>query len=297
MDSVTLKAPAKINLSLRILSRRADGFHELDTVFLPLAAPCDLLEVTPAAPGAGLILSCSDPGLAGPDNLVARAYSAFVLAAGCAPDLAVHLVKDIPAGAGLGGGSSDAAALLRHLNSLAGDRALPGERLTTLAARLGADVPFFLLGRPARGRGIGERLTPVDPDLEGLSLVLACPDAHVSTAWAYRRWDETPPVERSTRASGFLTTEARGTKNPSSLLPLAVLNDFEQVVFPAFPEIAAVKERLLADGAAASAMSGSGASVFALFRDREKARQAARNLERGQVRTTVQDLHWGVAKR
>ncbi|MCM0755505.1 4-(cytidine 5'-diphospho)-2-C-methyl-D-erythritol kinase [Desulfovibrio aminophilus] len=295
--AATLTAPAKINLFLRILGRRADGYHDLDTLFLPLAEPRDVLEITPGAPGSGLALACAAPGLEGPDNLVAKAWRRYAEATGFAPALAVRLTKGIPTGAGLGGGSSDAAAILLFLNAKAGKAALPAERLSALAATLGADVPFFLLGRPARATGIGDRLTPVEPDLGGLTLVLVCPDAHVPTAWAYARFDEVAAKGRVPRAPGFLTSGARGTKNPSSLLPLTLFNDFEDAVFPAFPELRRIKERLIAAGAAAAAMSGSGASVFALFRERERALETARSLARGQDRTYVQDFDWGVAKR
>ncbi|WP_415519079.1 MAG: 4-(cytidine 5'-diphospho)-2-C-methyl-D-erythritol kinase [Desulfovibrio aminophilus] len=295
--AATLTAPAKINLFLRILGRRDDGYHELDTLFLPLAEPRDVLEVTPGAPGSGLTLSCADHALEGPDNLVVKAWRRYAEATGFAPDLAVRLTKGIPTGAGLGGGSSDAASMLLFLNAQAGAAALPGDRLSALAANLGADVPFFLLGRPARAGGIGDRLTPTEPDLDGLTLVLVCPDVRVPTAWAYARFDETAAKDRPPTAPGFLTSDERGTKNPSSLLPLTLFNDFENVVFPAFPELRRIKERLIAAGAAAAAMSGSGASIFALFRQKETALETARNLARGQDRTYVQDFHWGVAKR
>ena len=293
----TLTARAKINLFLRILRRRDDGYHELDTLFAPLDQPCDLLDVEPGPPGSGLTLTCSDPGLAGPDNLVAKAWRAFAQATGQAPDLRLHLTKNIPCGAGLGGGSSDAASLLLFLNKTAKEAALAPERLADLAAGLGADVPFFLMDGPARAQGIGEKLTPADPGLAGLTLVLVCPPVHVPTGWAYASFDEAAAQGRTPWAPGFLTRNPMGTKNPSSLLPLALLNDFEDVVFPAFPEIRQVKETLLAAGAAGAAMSGSGASVFALFRQREQALEVAGTLTRGQTRTYVQDCNWGVAKR
>ncbi len=293
----TLTARAKINLFLRILGRRDDGYHELDTLFAPLDAPCDLLDLEPGPPGSGLSLTCSDPALEGPDNLVARAYRAFARATGLAPDLRLRLTKNIPCGAGLGGGSSDAASLLLFLNKTAGSAALPPDRLAALAAGLGADVPFFLLGGAARAGGIGDRLAPADPGLAGLTLVLACPPAQVSTGWAYARFDEAAAQGRRPWTPGFLTRNSMETKNPSSLLPLTLLNDFEDAVFPAFPEIRQVKETFLAAGAAGAAMSGSGASVFALFRRRDRALEVAGTLTRGQTRTYVQDCNWGVAKR
>ncbi len=295
--SARLRAPAKVNLFLRIASRRPDGFHELDTIFLPLKEPCDTLLVTQAPPKAGLALTCSHPGLAGPDNLAAKAYRAFARAADFAPDLAVHLEKRIPLGAGLGGGSSDAAALLGHLNGLAGSKALSPARLNALAAGIGADVPFFLLGRPARARGIGEILEPVDLDLKGLTLVLACPEVHVPTAWAYGQWDR---LENTCdrKAAGTGLTSRKNTHNDTvPLSPLTLRNDFERAVFPAYPELRALKERLYVLGAAAAVMSGSGASIVALFRSKERAQEASRSLESQKARTFVEELDWGVAKR
>jgi 4-diphosphocytidyl-2-C-methyl-D-erythritol kinase len=282
----TLRAGCKINLYLEILARREDGYHELRTLFHPLPEPRDTLHVAPAASGAGLRLECDRPGLDGEDNLVARAWRAFAERTGCAPDVSVRLEKRIPLGAGLGGGSSDAAALLGWLNATAAPAAgcapMADEELTALAATLGADVPFFLLARPAWAGGIGERLRPAAVDLADFTLVLVCPDVHVSTAWAYGRWDELHPGKDAGREprdvqgqQTFLTSETREDMSPILHGP-RLFNSFEAAVFPRYPELRAIKERLLAHGAAGALMSGSGASVFALFRDPEAAREAAR---------------------
>ena len=161
-------------------------------MFHPLAEPCDRLTLEEAPATDGLRLSVSDASLATPDNLVARAYEAFARATGFRPGLAARLDKGIPSGAGLGGGSADCAAMLGWLNAQAGPRALSPERLGALAAGLGADVPFFLLGRTALATGVGEELKPVDLDLSGLCVVLAIPPEKVSTAWAYAAWDARP---------------------------------------------------------------------------------------------------------
>lgn len=285
----TLLAGCKVNLALAVIGRRPDGYHELDTLFLPLPEPHDVLTVQPGAPGSGLALACADPGLAGPANTVARAYAAFARTAGLAPDLAVRLDKGIPTGAGLGGGSSDAAALLRHLNSLAGERSLAPAALGAVAAEVGADTPFFLLNRPARGRGVGERLTPADPGLDGLFLLLLCPDAAVNTGWAYRAWDDLPPREKTPPPAlgEFLTWTAAGDKRSPCFFRACLWNSFENAVFPAHPELGRIKEDLLRRGACGACLSGSGSSLLGLFRDRVRAERAAEAFSREGVTSFV----------
>jgi 4-diphosphocytidyl-2-C-methyl-D-erythritol kinase len=279
MAATRLTAPCKINLFLHIGAKRADGYHDIRTLFYPVAEPCDELRVTEAG-GGGLVLTCSDPALEGEGNLVARAWRAFGERTGFAPDLAVHLVKRTPHGMGLGGGSSDAAAMLRYLNARAGEAALDAAGLSGLAAGLGADVPFFLLGAPALGEGIGERLTPVACDLRAFSLLLVCPGVSVSTAWAYGAFDRLAASSGKLPANALTNRRARSTQTDSGAR-LVIANDFEPAVFQGFPELRRIKERLLRLGAAAAALSGSGAGLFGLFRDRAGAREAASAL-RGQ---------------
>jgi 4-diphosphocytidyl-2-C-methyl-D-erythritol kinase len=286
-SQTTLAAPAKINLYLRILTLRGDGYHELRTLFHPVTGLHDTITVE-AAHDDNLYLRCPEnPDLECASNLIYKAWKAYGEATGFKPGVFVTLTKRIPMGGGLGGGSSDAAAMLRHLQSLAGERALDHETLTALAARLGADVPFFLMDGPATAEGVGERLRPAAVDLKGLTLVLASPDIHVETAWAFSAWDaaNTPPGPEES-----LTTQALDTKNASPVSPLSVANDFESVVFRKYPMLRKIKEKLLRDGASAAAMSGSGASLFGLFRDAEAARLAARTLERDGVSVHVQTL-------
>lgn len=293
-----LAAPAKINLFLRIDARRADGYHDLESLFVPVAGLCDTLEISPAAAGSGCTVTPELPDTPAEKNLVFRAWEAYAQATGFAPDLAVRLDKRIPTGMGLGGGSSDAAAMLRWLNDLAGRAgraALAPEALNALAAGLGADVPFFLLGVPAVARGIGDRLTPVELDLSAFTLVLALPPVHVSTAWAYGRWDALAALQKPSREG--LTTGRLTHKRRVSLSPVRVWNDFEAAVFPAFADLRRLKERLLALGAACAVMSGSGAGIAALFRNDRLALDAADAL-RTKVPVHVETLrHWGVAKR
>ncbi len=285
----TLVAGCKVNLTLAITGLRPDGYHELDTLFLPLPEPHDVLTVQPGAPGSGLALTCSTPGLAGPSNTVAKAYAAFARAAGAAPDLAVRLDKGIPSGAGLGGGSADAAALLLYLNSLAGERALAPGALAAVAAGVGADVPFFLYNRPARGQGVGERLTPADPGLDGLFLLLLCPREAVNTGWAYRAWDGLPPARKTPppAVKDFLTWASAGDKRSPCFFRACLWNSFENAVFPAHPGLRGIKEDLFRRGACGACLSGSGASILGLFRERDQAERAAEAFSREGVTSFV----------
>ena len=260
----------KLNLYLDITGVRPNGYHELDSVFHPCPEPHDTLELTLTGGLGGLVLSCSDPSLEGPDNLAARAYEAFAAATGRRPGLLAHLVKGIPAGAGLGGGSADAAAMLGWLNGEAG-RPLEAAALKALAVRLGADVPFFLVNRPVRARGIGDVLTPCDVDLSGLTVVVAVPPARVNTAWAYARWDEAARRREGNALSGFdaslpLTSLSSTGMTSFCASGTFIANCFEAVVFKAYPQVGLLKERLLVLGASAAGMSGSGSAVFGIFR-------------------------------
>lgn len=272
----TLSAPAKINLALHLTGRRADGYHELSSLFLPVPGLADSLELSPLPPGVGCRVEPELPDCPQERNLVHRAWAAYAAATGFAPDVLVRLTKRIPTGAGLGGGSSDAAAMLRWLQAKAAGAALSPAALNALAAGIGADVPFFLLCRPALAEGIGEVLTPVDLDLSGLTLVLAMPQVHVSTPWAYAAHDALPTRKNSPAPqTDCLTSTTSAHKKRVSLSPVVARNDFEVVVFPAYAALRMVKEQLLTLGAACAVMSGSGAALAALFRDAHPAQAAA----------------------
>ena len=249
-------APAKINLSLRVLGRRADGFHDLESLMCPVSV-FDTLEVTRRAEG-GLEFVCDDATLpTGDDNLVVRAARLFCGAQGVTPDVRIALTKHIPHGAGLGGGSSDAATTLLALDRLFETR-LSREALAGMAAELGSDVPFFIYESAAMIRGRGERVESVAFP-HALPLLLIKPPFGVPTPWAYSRWKD--------------AREIPGVPYAVQAFPWGELvNDLERPVFEKYIFLADVKRWLLAQPEAAGAlMSGSGATVFAVLRSKEDA--------------------------
>ena len=281
-----LAAPAKINLHLSILGLRPDGYHELRTLFYPIRELADTIRIEPGHDEHMYMRCPENPDLESTSNLIYRAWKAYGQATGFQPGLFVTLTKRIPMGGGLGGGSSDGAAMLRWLNDNAGERALPLQALIGLAAELGADVPFFLLDGPAWATGIGEELTPAGVDLCGLTLLLACPPVHVDTPWAFKAWDRANPAPDGSQA---LTSDFSKNKNPSFVSPLVVSNDFEPVVFAEHPSLRKIKEKLIRGGAASAAMSGSGSSLFGLFRNRDSAMSIARSLKSDGIDSVVMD--------
>jgi 4-diphosphocytidyl-2-C-methyl-D-erythritol kinase len=259
-----LWAGCKANLFLRILGRRSDGLHELQSLFYPLKKPRDRILISRAVPGTGLELSCSQPDLEGEGNLLFQAYQAFVELTGLKPDLKVYLEKQIPQGAGLGGGSSDAASFLLYLQSL-----FPGldVDLAYLARQLGADVSFFLQDKPAWVQGAGEKLSPLDIDLSGFGILVVWPGIHISTAQAYALWDSSQG-DKTAHAVQYwpLTSSASGYTNSFLASGRLLWNSFEQVVFDQYPKLHYIKRELLTRGAAAAVLSGSGSALLGLYR-------------------------------
>ena len=278
MRTMQSRAPAKINVYLRIVGRRPDGYHLLDSLMVPISLYDDIHitvargEERAATPGAALVVvSCDDPTVPGGEtNLAYKAAALICQEAGLQARIAIHLRKRIPAGAGLGGGSSNAATVLKSLNALLA-LGWTEARLCQLGARLGADVPFFIPCRPARIGGIGDIVTTVPP-LPARSVVLVVPPFGVSTPWAYRRFDELPSV-RLPLAQPWQFTPGQW---PAREL---LINDLERAVLPAYPPIAALKDALLRLGAEGVLMSGSGSSVFGIFRHRTAAEQAVTPLQ------------------
>lgn len=256
----TLNAPAKINLYLRVIGRRPDGYHDLETVFWPLPGLYDTLTLEPRAK-PGITLTCSDPELPGDEkNLAWRAAKAFAESAGVPTAWRLHLEKRIPVAAGLGGGSSDAAAVLRLLNDHHG-HPLTDAKLHALARGLGADVPFFLQPVPALATGIGDTLTALTVGATVLPLLLINPGVPISTAWAYRHWD-TAPLPPAPPVTDAVAALAAGDL---SRLAAASYNSLEHCALRKFPALQLLLEFLRAQpGCLATHISGSGATVYAL---------------------------------
>ena len=258
-----LSAPAKINLGLRVLGRRVDGYHELESLFLPLDLADEIRLAVEPAPRATVQLRVAPTPLAvpgGDENLAARAAAGFLEAAGLACRVEIELTKHTPVAAGLGGGSSDAGAVLRGLAGQFPD-ALGSEALASLALRLGADVPFFLDPRPAWVRGVGERLEPVD-GLPSMALLLANPGVGLATAEVYRAFDALHP--RWTPRPGPGPALALRTAGADQLVRW-VENDLEAAARRLCPAIGRLQQRLRDLGALAVGMSGSGATLFGVF--------------------------------
>ena len=271
-DRVQAQAHAKVNLLLRILARETSGYHQIETVF-QLLALADDLEVTRSA--AGVTLDVRGPDL-GPvaDNLAVRAAQLVLDATGRKFGVAITLTKHIPVRAGLGGGSSDAAAVLHAVNALA-DHAVPRQELLHLGTRLGADVAFFASGaKAAVAWGRGERLFRVAAPPAAPALI-AVPAIAVATPDAYRWWDEMHP-EPAARGPVVLDAEALGTWGSIGRLGG---NDFEVPVFSRHPPLRVVFERLAATGPLWVRLCGSGAAVAAVYRSARDRDDAAQSLD------------------
>lgn len=245
---------AKINLGLDIVGKRPDGYHNIETVMIPVPWT-DVLEIVPAE-GKESTLTVSGRKVDCPTekNLVMRAFRALESEFGL-PPVDIYLRKIIPDGAGLGGGSADAAFTLKGLNSLF-ELGLTDERLAETAAKLGADCPFFIYNRPMLCTGIGTEFSPVDVDLSGYSIAIVKPQVSVPTAQAYSR--VTPAMPSRHIADVIAESSVDGWQT-------TLKNDFEASVFPLYPLVGDIKARLIEMGAAYASMSGSGSAVYGLF--------------------------------
>ncbi|RJP80382.1 MAG: 4-(cytidine 5'-diphospho)-2-C-methyl-D-erythritol kinase [Candidatus Zixiibacteriota bacterium] len=272
---LVLQARAKVNMGLRILGQRADGYHEIWSILqeISLADEVRLRE----APDFSLSMTCNTPGLPTDErNLCLKAARLLQETTGGRSGTAIELVKRVPVGAGLGGGSADAAAVLLGLNRLWG-LDLDRRTLLDLAARLGSDVPFFILGGCCVATGRGEILEP-RPAVTTDPMVLVTPSLHVSTAWAYKNIDNyplTPPPENVI----FQRFSKNDLRNPH--FRKALNNDFEPLVFSHHPRLQAIKEQLLESGAYYASLSGSGSSLFGVYDSVETARAAVRMIQTG----------------
>lgn len=242
----------KINLGLHILRKRSDGFHDIDTAFYPVPWT-DILEILP---GNTFSFSYSGLTINGPDedNLCLRAYRLLQKSFDI-PAIQGHLHKIVPMGAGLGGGSADAAHTLRVLNTLFSLN-LSSQQLGDFAKELGSDCAYFLMDGPARGTGRGEVLQPIKPNLKGYFLVLVVPPVHISTAQAYKHVKPRLPAE------DLSITLSRPVSEWKDIL----VNDFEVPLFDQYPELPVLKAQLYNRGAVYAAMSGSGSAMFGVFK-------------------------------
>ena len=258
----------KINIGLRVVRKREDGYHDLETIFYPVHGLHDELEVETITNNTtqhnttlhdsiqflqeGLAVDCPAE-----DNLIIKCYQRMRTKYPQIGDVRIRFKKNIPFGAGLGGGSSDAAHMAIALNEIFA-LGLTKEQLAEEVRPLGADCPFFVYNTPCYAEGIGDKLTPISLDLTDLRLVMIKPNCGVSTSEAYSGIIRHPEVE------GQIKQALQDRQSFADMRPLLV-NDFEQTVFPLHPEIAEIKQRLLDAGAVYAAMSGSGSTVFGLF--------------------------------
>ena len=255
----------KINIGLRVVRKREDGYHDLETIFYPVYGLHDELEVNRVSGignrVSGVGFSFIQEGLAvdcpAEDNLIIKCYQRMQAKYPQIGDVRIRFKKNIPFGAGLGGGSSDAAHMAIALNEIFA-LGLTREQLAEEVRPLGADCPFFIYNAPCYAEGIGDKLTPIYLDLSGLRLIMIKPNCGVSTREAYSGIIRHPEVEGQIKQA---LNEGLSLEVMHSLL----INDFEKTVFPLHPEIAEIKQRLLDAGAVYAAMSGSGSTVFGLF--------------------------------
>ena len=267
--STVWRAFAKVNLDLRIVGRRGDGYHEIRTILQAI----DLNDEIHVSPSKSFSFTATE-GPRNEENLVVRAVRAFEAETSITVSLRLDLDKRIPSGGGLGGGSADAAATLMGLSRWYGVQ-LPGERLHQLLAGLGSDVPFFALGGRALGIGRGERLFPL-PDDADYRLLLVDPGLSIPTTEAYS-W-----LTLSGESNNIFCFCARFVPPQGSVEPFRdfLLNDFEMPLFRRYPELDEIKRKLSASGAYHAALTGSGGTIFGRFRNQADADKAAADLGR-----------------
>ena len=256
----------KINIGLRVVRKREDGYHDLETIFYPVYGLHDELEVEPAEEFAflqdGLVVDCLPT-----DNLIYKVYKRMQEHFPQIGNVKITFKKNIPFGAGLGGGSSDAAHMAIALNEIFA-LGLTREQLAEEVRPLGADCPFFVYNTPCYAEGIGDQLTPISLDLSGLRLVMIKPACGVSTKEAYAG------IKPKGTCKVLNDLKVLTVLNDLTILS-ALTNDFEETVCKVHPEIAEIKQRLLDAGALYAAMSGSGSTVFGLFQNNAEGRTDA----------------------
>ena len=269
-----IRAPAKINLSLRVVGKRSDGYHLVDTIIVPVSLYDDILihKERKAGPKDRLTVTCDLATVPqGRKNLAYKAAALLLKGKAINESVRIRIHKRIPVGAGLGGGSTDAAATLVGLNRLF-RLGYTIKQLERVAAALGADVPFFIQSVPARARGVGERLTPLRR-VPRFWCVIIYPNFSVSTAWAY----QSQPVKLT---KPIVNTSINFSLESFANLRKLLVNDLERVVMGRYPRIGLLKEELSRRGAVGTLMSGSGSSVFGIFQSKRRAGRAFRQLQK-----------------
>ncbi|MBW1681086.1 MAG: 4-(cytidine 5'-diphospho)-2-C-methyl-D-erythritol kinase [Deltaproteobacteria bacterium] len=281
-SSLSLAAPAKLNVRLKITGRRPDGYHDLVSLMVPVDL-CDRLVIRPGP--NGMALHCEGrPVPGGRENLVHQAARAFFQATLIPAAVSITLIKKIPVAAGLGGGSSDAACVLGALNRLHG-RPLTEARLQDLARELGADVPFFLKGRPCLARGIGDILEPAH-GWPPFRYLIVTPPLAVSTAWAY---DNVKLKKLTSNEYDYIVRHLRQDRIDVSAI---LENDLEAVTASRFPVIDTIKRCMMEAGANGALMTGSGPSVFGIFDSTTRALAAREVLIRKNVGEVFSASPW-----
>ncbi len=261
MTSIKIKAFAKVNTYLKILSKRPDGFHDIDTIMQNISL-CD--EISVAESDNGISIGSDDPSIPSGEGNICHKTARHMLGISGRRGVTVKIEKKIPSGAGLGGGSSDAAAVIRALDLL-WDLSLDKNAMMRIAADIGSDVPFFIEGGRARCRGRGEVVEKLS-DIDEQYLVLIKPEESVPTKWAYEEFDKlsSKPDYKcfGSKEGGMVCSQ-----NPQTHYE----NDFERVILPKYPVIKKAKDLLTSAGADTALMTGSGSAVFGVARDREHA--------------------------
>jgi 4-diphosphocytidyl-2-C-methyl-D-erythritol kinase len=245
---------AKINLGLNIVAKRPDGFHNIETCFIPIEI-CDILEFVEHNKKPAITITGIDVPGNPTENICLKAWELLHANYNIA-SVKIHLHKNIPVGAGLGGGSADAAFMIKGLNDFF-KLGLTIDQLEEYASKLGSDCAFFIRNTPAFAEGRGEILTPVKIDIRNYKIILVNPGIHVSTREAYSLVNPKRPLNQLME---FL-------EKPLTTWQHAIINDFEEGVFSKYPEIAEIKKFLIQQGAVYASMSGSGSSVYGIFRD------------------------------
>ena len=287
--SETIFPGCKINLRLKVTAKRQDGYHEIDTLFLPLPFPADKLTFT-ESDTSGIALSCPQlPDCPAKNNLVVKAAGLYAEKAGITPAWKFVLEKRIPSAAGLGGGSSDAAGVLELLNKCY--KKFTGDELAEMALKIGADVPFFLKHRPARATGVGEKFEYLSSDARFPEILIVFPGFPISAKFAYCALDRDTITPDAPEMQQLISDAAADPANGD--WKKIVHNDLAIALYRKFPLLSTLRCFLNGHGALAAEVSGSGSSLFALFKDRNAAVEAGKALRASIWNSSVMKIFTG----